>query len=311
MSQHRRPIVVRRKKVEEHGSHGSWKIAYADFMTAMMAFFLVMWLLSGTSKSELEHVSEYFRTPLKVALAGGDRNTASDSAIPGGGDDVIHSDGEVARTVLQPANYQSDRSLRRLKARLENLIREDPALQALRSQLKLELTPEGLRIQIIDSRKRPMFELGSARIQPYMREALEHIAPLLNELPNGITLAGHTDDLPYASGESGYSNWELSSDRANASRRALIAGGLDGKKLLRVIGMADTMNLDPHPDAPINRRISILVLNQQAQQQLEQQNASPGVPARINASDAPSTLEDMLDDRPVSAEESSDTPAAP
>ncbi|SPJ34896.1 flagellar motor protein MotB [Kushneria phyllosphaerae] len=294
MSQHRRPIVIRRKKAAaHHGSHGSWKIAYADFMTAMMAFFLVMWLLAGTSKAEFEQISEYFRTPLKVALAGGDRNSASNSAIPGGGDDVMHSEGERSRiTIEQNSSMATDMSaLSRLKARLEALMQEDPALRDLRSQMRLDLTPEGLRIQIVDSQRRPMFEVGSARVATYMHRILTAIAPLLNELPNKLTLSGHTDDLPFAAGLKGYSNWELSTDRANASRRELVAGGLEPEKLLRVIGMADTMNMPDEEDSALNRRISILVLNSRAQKMMEQENMAPTTPAIIDGDKVPLSIE--------------------
>ncbi|WP_438767214.1 flagellar motor protein MotB [Kushneria sp. TE3] len=296
MSQHRRPIVVRRKKAAaHHGSHGSWKIAYADFMTAMMAFFLVMWLLAGTSKAEFEQISEYFRTPLKVALAGGDRNSASNSAIPGGGDDVMHSEGERSRiTIEQNSGMAADMSaLSRLKARLEALMQEDPALRDLRSQMRLDLTPEGLRIQIVDSQRRPMFEVGSARVAPHMHNILTAIAPLLNELPNKLTLSGHTDDLPFAAGLRGYSNWELSTDRANASRRELVTGGLEPEKLLRVIGMADTMNMPGEEDSALNRRISILVLNSRAQKMMEQENMAPGAPAIIDGEKSPLSIEGL------------------
>ncbi|MCM5703749.1 flagellar motor protein MotB [Larsenimonas salina] len=277
----RRPIVIKRKKKSDHGAHGSWKIAYADFMTAMMAFFLVMWLLSGTSEAELEAISEYFNTPLKVAMFGGDKNSASNSAIPGGGDDVTHQEGEVKKVVITPHAYRlDDAELRQLKFRLDSLIQQDPALRALQEQLKIEMTPDGLRIQIIDSNNRPMFKIGSADIVPYMRKVLRTIAPVLNELPNHITISGHTDDLPYAAGDAAYSNWELSSDRANAARRELVAGGLDSQKLFRVIGLAATMSLDPDtPDAPINRRISILMLNQDSERRmLDEMSDAGGIP---------------------------------
>ncbi len=299
----RRPIVIRRKKSGSHVSHGAWKIAYADFMTAMMAFFLVMWLLAGVSDAEMEQISEYFRTPLNVALAGGDKSSASNSAIPGGGDDPMHADGEVALTVRDAHNYRLDQDrLQRLKTRLENMIRLDPALQSLRSQLKLDLVQDGLRIQIIDSKKRPMFELGSAEIQPYIRTVLRKIAPSLNELPNKITLTGHTDDLPYASGDSSYGNWELSAERANASRRALIAGGMDTVKLLRVIGAAATMRLpsDP-PGAAVNRRISILVLNPRAQARIEAQGRSDaGTPFELGPA---AQVERLVESPPPTSED--------
>lgn len=164
--------------------------------------------------------------------------------------------------------------LRKLRGDLDQLIESDPKLRALRPHLKIDLVQEGLRIQIIDSQNRPMFRTGSADVEPYMRDILRAIAPVLNGIPNRISLSGHTDDFPYASGEKGYSNWELSADRANASRRELMVGGLNGGKVLRVVGMAATMRLsDRGPDDAVNRRISLLVLNKQAEQAILHENA--------------------------------------
>lgn len=267
----RRPIVIRRKQHKRHDSHGAWKIAYADFMTAMMAFFLVMWLLSGLSDSQMENVSEYFRTPLKVALVGGDKASASNSAIPGGGDDPVHSAGEVALTTPQAKSYHADfRRLNRLRAKLQAQIEQDPKLNKMSSQLKIEMVDDGLRIQIFDSKRRPMFKLGSARLEPDIAVLLHRIAPTLAAVDNKITLTGHTDDLAYASGPKAYSNWELSSDRANAARRALVVGGMKMNRLLRVIGASDTEHVQGGaPGSPLNRRISILLLNDQAQRRIE------------------------------------------
>lgn len=164
--------------------------------------------------------------------------------------------------------------LRKLRGDLDQLIESDPKLRALRPHLKIDLVQEGLRIQIIDSQNRPMFRTGSADVEPYMRDILRAIAPVLNGIPNRISLSGHTDDFPYASGEKGYSNWELSADRANASRRELMVGGLNGGKVLRVVGMAATMRLsDRGPDDAVNRRISLLVLNKHAEQAILNENA--------------------------------------
>jgi chemotaxis protein MotB len=290
----RRPIVVRRRHVSKAPPHGTWKIAYADFMTAMMAFFLVMWLIGGLSNIEIQAVSKYFRTPLKVALVGGDQSTASDSAIPGGGDDPVHAAGAVALTRPRAKNYQSEhRQLQQLKAQLMQMIHKDPKLNELASQIQIELVADGLRIQIFDNRRRPMFALGSARIEPYIKTLLEKIAPQLNTLPNKMTLTGHTDDLPYASGARAYSNWELSADRANAARRALVAGGIHSGKLLRVIGAAATRSVPgDKPGAPVNRRISILVLNKAAQRRIESQGQETVPPAHHLS--APSAIEPVL-----------------
>lgn len=259
----KRPIVIRRKKVVHAHQGGSWKIALADFMTALMAFFLVLWILSIASEEERQGVAEYFSTPLISAITGGDRS-GSTSVIPGGGPDPAHSDGERARIdSLQRTrpSMQERNFFRNLQERIERAIERDPELRQLRNQMRFDLTREGLRIQLLDTDQRPMFELGSDQVAPYMRSLLRTIAPLLNELPNALSISGHTDSVPYAGGYSGYSNWELSNDRANASRRELIAGGFDPGQLLRVSGFADRVLLpETEPTDPINRRMELVVL---------------------------------------------------
>ncbi|MCT8343000.1 MULTISPECIES: flagellar motor protein MotB [Photorhabdus] len=265
--------VKRRKRngIKHHG--GSWKIAYADFMTAMMAFFLVMWLLAISSPQELTRIAEYFRTPLQVAINKGERSSDSSNPIPGGGEDVLHQEGDILRQVEVVEANDEARKLNRLREQLDQLIITDPRLKALRPHLLIDMMDEGLRIQIIDRENRPMFMVGSAKVESYMSDILRAIAPILNDIPNKISLSGHTDDLKYANGERGYSNWELSADRANASRRELLIGGLDEVKILRVVGMASTVRLKQEDaSAPVNRRISILVLNKQAEERIEQQN---------------------------------------
>ncbi|AIA74569.1 flagellar motor protein MotB [Halomonas sp. XH26] len=259
----KRPIVIRRKKVVHAHHGGAWKIALADFMTALMALFLVMWILSVSDDETRRSVAEYFSTPLITAMTSGDRS-GSTQVIPGGGPDPTHSDGERARIdVLQHSrpSAQERRFFNDLQERIERAIEQDPELRHLRSQMRFDLTREGLRIQLLDTEQRPMFELGRDQVAPYMRSLLRTMAPLLNELPNDLSISGHTDSVPYAGGYRGYSNWELSNDRANASRRELVAGGLDPDQLLRVSGFADRVRLpDTAPTDPINRRIELVVL---------------------------------------------------
>lgn len=257
-------IIVRKRKKHKHAHHGgSWKIAYADFMTAMMAFFLVMWLLSTSTPTQRQEIAEYFKTPLKVALSSGNKSSLSSSVIPGGGDDMTKQDGEVFKKTIDKLDKKRNaHNLQRAHEKLEALIHNDPRLSNFQSNLRLSLTDDGLLIQIVDTPDRPMFKVGSRTPEPYMRGILQALVPVLNELPNRMSLTGHTDSLPYANGEAGYGNWELSADRANASRQTLVSSGLDDDKFMRVIGAADKMNLEKlEPNNPVNRRISILVLS--------------------------------------------------
>jgi chemotaxis protein MotB len=276
-----RPIIVKRIKKGGHGHHGgAWKIAYADFVTAMMAFFLLMWLLGSTTKGDLNGISEYFKTPLKVAMQGGSGSGDSSSVIPGGGKDLTRKEGQVKladdpnvskKTFnLTAAKAELERQetarLQQLKEKIEAKIESNPLLKKYKNQLLLDFTSEGLRIQIVDEQNRPMFALASAQLQPYTREILQEIGVVLNDVPNKVGLSGHTDSTPYFT-DAGYSNWELSADRANASRRALVAGGMADTKILRVVGLASAAHLDrKDPFNPINRRISIIVMNKKTEE---------------------------------------------
>lgn len=303
-------IVVRRSKTQKSGHHGgSWKIAYADFMTAMMAFFLVMWLLSNSTPLQRQHIAEYFKSPLKVALSSGDKSSLSDSVIPGGGPDPVKQEGELNKANMRKREH--DEGMKRLakaRDRLENLIKMDPRLSHFQSNLRLSLTEDGLLIQIIDSQDRPMFKVGSKVLEPYLNDILHALVPVLNELPNRISLTGHTDSLRYANGDIGYSNWELSADRANALRRALIGDGMAGNKFLRVIGTADTMSMEnTQADNPINRRISILVLSQSKEQAILREDT---LLQHLPEDAAGEKLKSGLNMTPVTSEQQQALPAA-
>ncbi|WP_394065138.1 flagellar motor protein MotB [Alcaligenes sp. WGS1538] len=276
MSNHKDRVVIRRKKTA-HGEHhgGSWKIAYADFMTAMMAFFLVMWILSLVPKQDLKEIADYFRMPLIDAVTGGQQGDQSRSVIPGGQPSLIPNPHPGATNIDAMQDRQDVERLEDLKSALEELIRIDPVLKEFRPQLLLDMTQDGLRIQIIDRQSRPMFATGSALVQSYMRAILRSLSQPLNEMPNRIQITGHTDSMQYASGERLYSNWELSADRANAARQELVAGGLAEAKVKQVLGLADTVSLvKDNPAAAVNRRISLLVLNSRAERRIDEQNAS-------------------------------------
>lgn len=264
-------IISRKRKKKKHAHHGgTWKIAYADFMTAMMAFFLVMWLLSQSTEMERELIADYFRMPLKPSMANGNKTSLSDSVIPGGGDDILKQDGEVFKAKIGNLDqHKRVESLKQAKEKLQRMIETDPRLNNFKSNILLNLTNDGLLIQITDSQDRPMFRVGSELPESYMNGILQALVPLLQELPNALSLTGHTDSLPYAGGEGGYSNWELSAGRANAARRVLVRSGLNDERFLRVIGTASRMPLEnTSPESAVNRRISILVLSRSKEQEI-------------------------------------------
>ena len=299
MSEQKAPIIIKRVKKVAGGHHGgAWKIAYADFVTAMMAFFLLMWLLGSTTKGDLQGIAEYFKTPLKVAMQGGSGSGDSSSVIKGGGHDLTRKSGQVKKGEtpaekksynLKAAQAELERieaaNLKQLKKRLETAIDANPTLKQFKRQLLIDITTEGLRIQIVDEQNRPMFNLASAELQPYTKIILHEIGKMLNDVQNRISLSGHTDATPYASGERGYSNWELSADRANASRRELIAGGMDESKMLRVVGLASSVPFgQAAPHDPVNRRISIIVMNKRTEEAVTKEasgvNVADGEDAR-------------------------------
>jgi chemotaxis protein MotB len=247
-----------------------------------MAFFLLMWLLGSTTDGDKKGIADYFQSPLKIAMAGGSGSGDSNSVLKGGGESLTSTVGQVKKGDVEAS--KNTINLHKLKqeqiraevARLEDLKQEikqklasNEKLKDVSSQIRLDMTRDGLRIQIVDDQNRPMFASGSATIAPYMKDLLREIGSVLTEVPNRLTLEGHTDAQPFPGGDRGYSNWELSSDRANASRRELIAGGLSDDRVLRVQGLASSQPFDDKdPLAPTNRRISIIVMNREAEDRM-------------------------------------------
>ncbi len=265
------PIIVKRVKKGGHGGHhgGSWKVAYADFVTAMMALFLLLWLLETTPKEDLKAMEGYFQSPSMIQAAGGASSAVIDM---GGGMDAPKGEGgtilktnpkessaDIDVTDEDMENRKKSSSFDTLMQKLKENILNHPTLHSFKDQIYLDVTEEGLRIQIVDQKNRPMFDSGKERLKPYAQVILREIGKVISEVPNKISITGHTDSRPYT-GKKNYSNWELSSDRANAARRELVKNILDEERIIRVVGLADSEPFLPDdPDAPINRRISIVV----------------------------------------------------
>lgn len=286
------PVIIKKVRKRGHGHHGgSWKVAFADFATAMMAFFLLLWLMGSTTEEQRGAISEYFNNPSAVPGSstvpapssvqgpGG----ASSSMIQLGGGMELHTssdnpDAPPAQVVnddeAEKRAEQLDRErLNALMKDLKEAIDAREALAKFKDQILLDVTPEGVRIQIVDHDRRSMFPLGSARLEDYSARILRELATIINNVPNRISVSGHTDIKPYIANN--YSNWELSADRANAARRALIAGGLPQEKVGRVVGLASSVLLDTAvPDSPVNRRISIIVMNRRTEEAIMHENGT-------------------------------------
>jgi len=266
-------IIVKKIKKGGHGHHGgAWKVAFADFAVAMMAFFLLLWLIASTTKEEQAGLSEYFSPPVPGLAAGA--GASADIIDMGGGQKIREGDASQ-QDAREPTAEEIQKVIQDEKERLESLMQElkmaienSEALKPFKDQLLLDITPEGLRIQIVDKEGRPMFDSGGATMKPYSRIILREIAKVINKVPNKLSLTGHTDATKFVSRKD-YSNWELSADRANASRRELIAGGYDADKIVKVVGLASIVPFDKeNPRSPVNRRIAIIVMNKAAEQAL-------------------------------------------
>ncbi len=278
----KQPIIVKKVSHGGHGHHGgAWKVAFADFAVAMMAFFMLMWLTAGTSDEEKAAISEYFNNP---SLSEGMSTTAPASSAqgPGGPSSSLIQFSDVPETKRHDKDEdfkkekvevdESDKNrlmeeqhekkmLDDLMENLKKAVDESDALAPYKDQLLIEITPEGLRILIVDKANRPMFDGGKADLKYYTVDILFELAKFIREVPNRISLTGHTDASQFR-GREGYGNWELSADRANAARRVLEDGGVAATQVGRVVGLASSSLFDKaDPLNPINRRISIIVMN--------------------------------------------------
>ncbi len=273
------PIIIKKKKGHGHGHHGgSWKVALADFMTAMMAFFLLMWILGSTSKEEQKAIAAHFKDPgseFIVGEGGADLGVISqDKSTPQteseDPNDEAANDQEATKDNIKDMTDDQlkkemerieSQQLEELKKQLETEINAlDSVFQQIKDQILIDFTALGLRIQIVDKDQRPMFDVGSANLQTWSSEVLHALAPILDKVQNKISVTGHTDATPYGAGAT-YTNWELSADRANAARRALLEGSYPEGKVATVQGMGSAAPLlVDKPGEPINRRIAIIVL---------------------------------------------------
>src|SRR5581483_7013582 len=317
--------IVKRYRRGGGGHHGgAWKVAYADFVTAMMAFFLVMWLVTAVSKEQRAAIFDYFKNPSmeqgkSSKPAPGQMGPGGSSTSPinlGGGMDSPRvrlekvkdigattavsktkgtegkDGGESDQQAQQQVAEADHKKLETLMVELRAAISKSQALEPFKDQLLLDITPEGIRIQIVDAQNRPMFDIGSAHLRDYTQSILHELAPYLASVPNRISITGHTDIRPYP-GQGGYSNWELSADRANAARRALVSSGLPDEKIARVVGLASSVLFNrADPQNAINRRISIVIMTKQAEEEAlktDVATTTPAPPSNMNLTGADAT----------------------
>ncbi|MBA1264814.1 flagellar motor protein MotB [Stutzerimonas stutzeri] len=298
------PIIVKRVKKTAAGHHGgAWKIAFADFATAMMAFFLVMWLMSSATPEQKRAISGYFQDPIGftesaspfVIDLGGTPTPAPDRTLNDQPDPAIEQKpSSLDDDQLEGLSEQMERErLNIVLQELQNKIEENPDLTRFKDQILFEITQDGLRIQIVDAANRPMFALGSAQLQPYFEDILLAMADTIRAIPNKISISGHTDAKPYV-GNRDFGNWELSASRANAARRTLVAGSYPEEQIARVVGYASSALYDREdPFNPINRRIDMLVLTKKAQRSIEGEQSEQGTPAAQGSSEAASPSEPL------------------
>jgi chemotaxis protein MotB len=295
-------IIIKKVKKGGHGGHhgGAWKVAYADFVTAMMAFFLLLWLLNATTEAQKQGIADYF-SPTALSMSSGgaggmlggqtisspgamlDRTAVpsisielkptsgrsdGDAEEEGGANDkdktteqAMADTAEAMKKLEEQQRQAEDAQFQETEAEIRQAIQDSPDLKELAKHLLIDQTPEGLRIQVIDREGKPMFKSGSATMMERTAKLVAQIAVAVKDLPNKVKIAGHTDSTPFRSARKGYGNWDLSSERAQVSRRVLVEGGLDPERIAAVEGRASRDPLLPEDTkSPRNRRISILLL---------------------------------------------------
>jgi chemotaxis protein MotB len=247
------PIIIIRKKVYHVGHHGgAWKVAYADFVTAMMALFIVLWLLNSSVQVR-KAISAYFQDPSGTGSHSGTASTGTGEAVSVGKDNMDQ-----------------------LKDKLEQALKKSPEFEKLKDYVQMSVTGEALRVEMLESDKGIFFESGSGRPSPTGHELILRLGEELKKLPNDLLIEGHTDAKPFANGGE-YSNWELSTDRANAARKLMEADGLPHGRIVQVRGFADQSLRDKeHPEAASNRRISVIVRYKDAVEPEPEPVAKPG-----------------------------------
>lgn len=262
---HNKPVIIKRKKNGHAGHHGgAWKVAYADFVTAMMAFFLVMWLVSQ-SDAVKQAVGGYFRDPVGFSEKAG-KGALEGSAAP-------FKAPVPAAPDLQKKHQAEEKKLKTAGEKIREAIENSNEAGKIKDYVEIEIVPEGLRIQLIDasaaSDSAIFFDLGSSKLKPWAQSVLATIGSELGKLPNHIIVEGHTDSRPFVS-SNGYTNWELSSDRANSARRLMESSGLKGDQIIEIRGYADVqLRLPERPEDPRNRRVAIIVLNEAYEQRFK------------------------------------------
>ena len=242
------PFIIRKLRQRRPSSpHGSWKVAYSDFVTSLLALFIVLWAAEQNPQVRAS-IAHYFRNP---------------SVVPGASDARVlpASTGVLPLQAVSGVGSESDdQALAEAAMRIRTALEDDPALRPLRDQVRIEMTPEGLRIQLAERDDSLLFEIGSAAVKPALTRLLGAIAQIVGAMPNHVAVEGHTDSRQYTREGRGYSNWELSADRANSARRVLEGSGFRERQVARVVGFADhELFLREDPLNAQNRRVSVIV----------------------------------------------------